>query len=293
VIRSDVGRPRGLIGVARGDDPRVEHVRRAPPPSLREHIAHFWMVRWTLDAPLDVETLPHPTVHVTVENGRGLVGGVNRGKFSRRLAGHGRVFGVKWRPAMFQPLLQAAIGGGMAKLTDRTTTIGSIFGSAGRKWANDIENESDESRLMALAEAFFAARFPAIDPLAIEVRDLVERLERDRELLRVEDLAALSGRDVRQLQRLFRRYVGVTPKWVIGRYRLHEAAALLDGKRVKIGDVAQALGYFDQAHFVRDFKAVVGRAPSDEARATGERRRKKTKRQSAGLAATRAGHTKP
>lgn len=42
-------------------------------------------------------------------------------------------------------------------------------------------------------------------------------------LVGVEQASALAGVDVRTLQRLFRRHVGVTPKWVLARYRLHEA----------------------------------------------------------------------
>lgn len=89
--------------------------------------------------------------------------------------------------------------------------------------------------------------------------------------MRVEDLAERLAVSVRTLQRLFRERVGVTPKWMLGRYRLHEAA-----ERIAGGDVtdwaalALDLGYFDQAHFIRDFGAVVGRTPADYAATRGQ-----------------------
>ncbi len=262
MIRSDVGPPRGVLHRAdrAEDQARIDHVRRAPSPALREHVAHFWWVRWDLRGrpPLEAETLPHPSVHVTVEDRVARVGGVNRGKFSRRLVGRGRVFGVKFRPGAFQPLY----GGSLARLTDRTLPVAKIFGRDGARWAAAIRAEDDLERCIALAEAFFAPRLPPLPPLVAQLRDLVERLAEDRELLRVEQVAALAGVDLRQLQRRFRYYVGVTPKWVLQRYRLHEAAALLDGARPgTLAAVAQSLGYFDQAHFIRDFKSVVGRPP--------------------------------
>jgi AraC-like DNA-binding protein len=52
---------------------------------------------------------------------------------------------------------------------------------------------------------------------------------------------------------------------VIKRYRLHEAAARLGGA-VDMAALALELGYFDQAHFIRDFKAVVGQPPGRYAR---------------------------
>ncbi len=89
----------------------------------------------------------------------------------------------------------------------------------------------------------------------------------DRALLRVEDVADAMGIDVRALQRRFRRYVGVTPKWVIQRYRLHEAAEQLRSEYPPaLAALAAELGYADQAHFAREFKAAVGRTPGELAR---------------------------
>jgi AraC-like DNA-binding protein len=75
------------------------------------------------------------------------------------------------------------------------------------------------------------------------------------------------GLGLRKLQRLFDDYVGVSPKWVIQRYRLHEAAERIAAGRVAdFADLALELGYADQAHFNRDFKKLVGRSPAEYAR---------------------------
>lgn len=67
-----------------------------------------------------------------------------------------------------------------------------------------------------------------------------------------------------KLQRLFNEYVGVSPKWVINRYRLHEAVAILaQDQSIDWAQLAADLGYFDQAHFIRDFKSVTGRTPTE------------------------------
>ena len=66
------------------------------------------------------------------------------------------------------------------------------------------------------------------------------------------------------LQRIFSQYVGVGPKWVIKRYRLQEAAdQVADGEVVNWAKLALDLGYFDQAHFIKDFKSIVGKAPAE------------------------------
>ena len=82
-------------------------------------------------------------------------------------------------------------------------------------------------------------------------------------------LAARFGLGVRALQRLFAEYVGVSPKWVIQRYRLHEAAERIARMRPEELDgaaLAADLGYADQAHFIRDFRRWVGFTPAEYAR---------------------------
>ena len=70
------------------------------------------------------------------------------------------------------------------------------------------------------------------------------------------------GVSARPLQRLFRRYVGVGPKWVLQRFRLHDAQLLLEsGDAPDLATLAADLGWSDQAHFSRDFQSTVGMPP--------------------------------
>jgi AraC-like DNA-binding protein len=113
-----------------------------------------------------------------------------------------------------------------------------------------------------MAEAFLAPRLQPLGRDAATTRDITERMMRDPSLLRSRDAATALDVDVRSLQRRFRHYVGVGPKWVIRRYRLHEAAERLKADSPPpLADLAASLGYADQAHFARDFKRVVGQTP--------------------------------
>ncbi len=98
-------------------------------------------------------------------------------------------------------------------------------------------------------------------------------MSEDRTLTRVDQVTERFDLPIRKLQRLFRRYVGVGPKWVLRRYRLHDGADLLArGQTAELADLALALGYFDQAHFSHEFKEQIGLTPADyAARAQAER----------------------
>ena len=70
------------------------------------------------------------------------------------------------------------------------------------------------------------------------------------------------GVSTRSLQRLFERYVGVSPKWVLSRYRMHDVVTDLDaGYGGSLADLAAKYGWFDQAHFTREFTDLVGVPP--------------------------------
>jgi AraC-like DNA-binding protein len=117
-------------------------------------------------------------------------------------------------------------------------------------------------QLIALAEAFLRERWPAPDSQVELVGRIVAALLHDRTITRVDDVTEHFGISPRSLQRLFQRYVGVSPKWVLRRYRLHEAAAVLAREHHRPwAEVAADLGYFDQSHFIRDFTAAVGMTP--------------------------------
>ncbi|MBZ2190402.1 helix-turn-helix transcriptional regulator [Alcanivorax sp. JB21] len=71
----------------------------------------------------------------------------------------------------------------------------------------------------------------------------------------------------RALERRFADHVGVSPKQYARIQRIAEARALL--KRAPLAtqaELAQQLGYFDEAHFIRDFRAMVGLTPGQYAR---------------------------
>uniref|UniRef100_UPI0013C36B0B helix-turn-helix domain-containing protein n=1 Tax=Allorhizocola rhizosphaerae TaxID=1872709 RepID=UPI0013C36B0B len=112
-------------------------------------------------------------------------------------------------------------------------------------------------------------RAPAApDPGATLAGAIAARIAADPGVTRVADLAADFGIGMRRLQRLFADYVGVGPKWVIRRARLHEAAArAAEGADVDWVRLAADLGFTDQAHLTHAFTAIVGVPPARYAKA--------------------------
>ncbi|MEU8231717.1 helix-turn-helix domain-containing protein [Actinoplanes sp. NPDC048967] len=140
---------------------------------------------------------------------------------------------------------------------------GHLEEAAGLPQGHQEEVEDLPQGQQRLVEEFLRARLPAPDPLAEQAAAIVALVQAEPQLTRVDALAARAGIGVRRLQRLFAEYVGLGPKWVIRRYRLHEVGErLASGADIDWVRLAVELGYADQAHFVRDFTAMVGEPPT-------------------------------
>ena len=237
------------------------HRRMAAPDDLADRIEHFWSVRWNLDGlpPQVQETLPHPNVHIVVEPGRADAWGVHTGRWTRVLEGRSVAFGIKFRPGAFRSLLGRAV----STIADRSIPLAGLFEDAATGLAAALDG-TDDAASADVAARFLRARLPPLDDRARLAGRIVDSVVDDLELHSVDELARRFALSPRALQRLFGDCVGVGPKWVIQRYRLHEAVARVQaGRPVAWAALAQDLGYFDQAHFIADFHKLVGHTPGD------------------------------
>lgn len=258
--------PRGVLKNA-ADPERERLARYHPSPDLELYVEHYWVVDWDLRgmAPQRVETLPHPSVHLIFERGiGGRVAGVSPGKFVRLLEGEGGVFSVKFTPGGFYPF----IGVPVSTLSNSVLGVADVFGAEGRAVEAAVLAEREDAPRLTIVEEFLRSRRPKPDDYVPRIVRMVYDVAEDRTILKVEDLVERYDMNKRTLQRLFAKYVGVSPKWVIQRYRLHEAAEQLAAGPINQSALALSVGYSDQAHFIRDFKRVVGTSPAAYARQT-------------------------
>lgn len=255
----------GVLGVREGfeahDGPSHYSLDRFPPSAdLSGLVERYWVVSWELPPGREasITLLPHPCVNVVLDRGRLTVHGVGRDRFTYSFRGVGGVFGIKFRPGGFLPFL----GGPVSGITDRVLPAEGLWGPAASALAERMVAARGVDRLVALVEGFLRERWPPPDPQVELVQRIVAALLYDRTIARVDDVTEMFDINPRTLQRMFQRYVGVSPKWVLRRYRLHEAAAVLARERHRPwAEVAAELGYFDQSHFIRDFTAAIGLTP--------------------------------
>jgi AraC-like DNA-binding protein len=270
---------------------RFRLARCQPSEALSPFVDYYWIPRWDLRGkpPYEQTILPHPNVHLVFEASGSGIFGVDRRLFTRSLSGLGMALGVRFRAGCFRPFWQAPI----SQLTDRVVPAARLFGPRVEKTRQAImadplgaddgadgrddgaagsddgaagsagSDDGADERMVGYAEALLCSVLPEQDPLAEQAAGLVSCITDDPGLRRVGQLSASSGLTVRTLQRLFADYVGVSPKWVMRRARLHEAAERADsGEPVDWASLAADLGYADQAHLTRDFTVTIGVPPT-------------------------------
>lgn len=233
--------------------------RSLPARDLGDLVECHWEVRWDLPQGMShlQRNLSHASVSVAWESDGLWIYGVPGKVFEREVAGSGRAFGTKFRPGAAKAILPSLDVG---RLTGTRIPLVPLLVPGRSPPIPSIVTETRFEESVRLAEGFW--RELRSTRTAPESVALVGAIESDPSLLRVEILAERSGRSVRELQRMFRTEVGIPPKETIRRFRLQQAADRFD-RNPETGclDLAMELGYFDQSHFARDFRAVVGVPP--------------------------------
>ena len=264
MVKEKIEKPRGILNPAKGKH-KFTLKRFVSSEDVAFFVEHFWIVKWNLRGkePYASETLPHPSFHIVFENGKADVVGIMDKRFTRVLKDEGIVFGIKFKPGGFYPFVKTPV----SIFANKLINLEEMLGRETHSVSSTILNLSGYHEMSEAAESFLRNILPEPDENITIIDNIVEQVIKDRAIIKVEDIVGRFGINKRALQRLFNIYVGVNPKWIIKRYRLHEAAEQLAiSEERNYSTLALDLGYFDQAHFIKDFKAVIGKSPEEYAK---------------------------
>ena len=258
-------------GVLRPDQfARHVHLERIEcAPELTPWVENYWSLRWNLPPGSSYvsSTLPHPACNLSVERGHQrdevgadpvVVTGVVTRRFDVTIREAGWVYAAKFRPGG----LAALTGVHARMLRDATVPASKVLEPSIPDALCELRAGASTEEGKQLFDAVLGrlATAPTDDYLLL--LDVIAAMLGDRSLLKVADVGQGCGVGTRSLQRLFERYVGVSPKWVLSRYRMHDVVTDLDaGYGGSLADLAAKYGWFDQAHFTREFTDLVGVPP--------------------------------
>ncbi|QBR94328.1 AraC family transcriptional regulator [Nocardioides euryhalodurans] len=250
-----------LTGTSRPSPPIY---RYAPGGGLEPLVQRYWIPVWSVEEPQRQSTLQHPACLVVVSNTYARFYGVVRGLSSVTLEGTGWAVGTMLTPAAGSLLLD----GPVTPVTDTYVDLDAVpaldaptlVARVRAAMEPDPTDPGAHGVAIAEVERQLAPLLP-LDPQGLLVNDVVTWLRDHPEVSRVGEVAEAFATSERTLQRLVLQRVGMTPKWLVQRRRLHDAVERLKAGTTSLAAMAAELGYADQAHFTQDFRTVTGMTP--------------------------------
>ena len=176
------------------------------------------------------------------------------------LTGEVSIFGIRFRSGGAYPFLEVPL----KNLTDKAAGLLHI--------SKRVARELDSDRL---SEALYNLDFSALDNCLSEyvndssrvdelVKEAVSLLRTNHGNMPISDVVRYLECNERTLQRGFLKHVGLTPKYFGRVTRIQSATRIIkSASQARYVSIAYDLGYFDQAHFIKDFKSIMGITPVD------------------------------
>jgi AraC-like DNA-binding protein len=245
----------------------MEIVRRPPHPALTAHVRNLagWYER--ADGPVRRSELPGARIVLVVSfgpamdiNGRrytSFTGGLHHTPALTEHDGLGH--GIQ---AYLSPLGACRLlGMPMGELAGEVVELEDLIGAEAAELAEQLAETPDWPRRFDIFERAIAARVLAAPPVSTELDWAWHQLLRTGGAAPIGELASELGWSRRRLATTFREQIGMTPK-TLGRILRFERAVERLRAGADLADLALDCGYYDQAHFNRDFREFAGATPT-------------------------------
>lgn len=233
--------------------------RYLPDSTFQNLIDQFWLVDW--DLPTDTThtqvNLPDINFHLVVERDRlNIMGPVSK-RYRYTMQAKGWVYGVKFELAALTSRLQKA----PSHYVDKQLRIEDVFGVDGSDLFDSLKQSNTDHDRLEIFQSWLKPFSVSPTPSMLKAKHLVEVIKNQSHITKVESLSSETGFSNRTIQRCFQQHLGVSPKWLIRKYRLHRALELLEQDQSDISELVVWLDYTDQSHLIRDFKEILGITP--------------------------------
>lgn len=178
-----------------------------------------------------------------------------------RVVGQSEIFGVRFYPAAAALFLKEDI----SRFNDGIFDMVGMEGNSITELHHRLREAKSVNQRIELTDAYLLRRLAA-HPKVISKIELVSHVM--HELTKkdffdnINNVAERYGITSRYLQKVFLQHTGLTPKLYVKINRFQNSLILLGKGDLSLTSVAHECGYFDQSHFIREFKSFTGFPPS-------------------------------
>ena len=167
--------------------------------------------------------------------------------------------GVRFRPGGAYPFFRFPI----SELSESVTELDLIWGSLVDEIRNQLQEiEHPDDRLLRLESLLLQQVQRTLEPNRL-IAFAVKQLQQSPQFLAIRDLASMVGISQKHLISQFEKVVGLRPKSFARVCKFQKVVNLLEQQnQIEWSDLALECGYYDQAHFIKEFQAFSGLNPS-------------------------------
>lgn len=147
-------------------------------------------------------------------------------------------------------------------LENRAVGLQELFGEKGMLLEQEVIAAPGNEKRMELIENFLLSRLTEPATIDTITKACVETIFQAQGQIAVTELADKMKMNRRNMERKFLSVIGMSPKQLSRVVRLQSALKMMEQKKCSnLTDLAYENGYYDQAHFIRDFKEFTGTSP--------------------------------
>lgn len=178
-----------------------------------------------------------------------------------RTPGKNRMFGIRFYPHAASAFLNDDI----SLFNDSVTDLTSIIGQPVQDLYNQLLDAESTNQRISLIEAFLLKRLSLFEKKLDKVKlvqAVMSELKKEDFFDNISNVASRYGITSRYLQKIFLLHTGVTPKLYSKINRFQKSLLLMGKGGSSLTSIAYECGYFDQSHFIREFKSFTCNLPS-------------------------------
>ncbi len=168
------------------------------------------------------------------------------------------IFSVRFHPEGFMPFATIPL----SEMDNKAIALEGLFGETGLTLATEVLNTPASDGKISCVEAFLFRRLADAQTTDRIVKSVVETILTANGQLSVDELSRQTKINRRQLERRFAAAIGLSPKQLSKIIRVQNVLkVLLNGQFTSLTALAYNGEYYDQAHFIKDFKEFTGLTP--------------------------------
>jgi AraC-like DNA-binding protein len=249
----------------------MQFTRLEPPQELNTIVEYYWIAEGNDPTPVQQKIIPDGFPEIIFHFGdpykvnltcmwevqeKSLLAGQITKFFYLENTGKSHMLGIKLKPAAIHRLF----GVEMNTLNDQVVDLHSALNGKLDPLEEYIRaSSSNHERIESINKYLGQLTVKSAD---LVVENALTEIFNTHGMVTVSELCELTATRERQLQRLFKKEIGLSPKFYSRIIRFNYIFHLAQEKKLRWSEVGLEAGFYDQPHFIKNFKSFTGEDPT-------------------------------